>query len=93
MKRVRCKLYVETIACFSDPRNTGSVKLRPVWESKPGVDGNVCAENHVFGKYTPTGEVNLTILNPEAFATFAEALQKGIPFYVDFTPVEGGDGA
>jgi hypothetical protein len=73
---------------FEHPRGTGQVSLRAVFESKENVDGNVCTENHVFGKYTPQAEFSMTILNPDAFAVFRNALDQGVPFYVDFSLAE-----
>jgi hypothetical protein len=86
VNNVRCKLQVSKVTQFEQPAGTGEVHLRAVFESKAGVQGNACTENHVFGEYTPTAEVRMTILNPAAFATFREALDQQIPFYVDFTP-------
>lgn len=88
MNTVRCKLAVSKITQFEDPAGTGQVSLRAVYDSKPGVEGNACEENHVFGKWTPSAEVTMSILNPAAFTTFREALDRQVPFYVDFIPCE-----
>jgi hypothetical protein len=70
---------------FDAPRGTGSVKLSPVYQNKPGVSGNACEENRLFWEATPSGEITMHINNPAGFKPFADAFHKRIPFYVDFT--------
>ncbi len=60
------------------------IKLVPVYESAPGVDGQACVENKIFGDATPSGLIELTILNEAASAS----LKTGKDYYVDFTPVD-----
>lgn len=85
---VRAKFRVVSVSLFDSPKGAGNVKLAPVFASTPGVDGNACQENHIFGKYTPSGEISMSIHNPAALQPFLDALQSGRPFYVDFTPAE-----
>lgn len=42
------------------------------------------AENCMFHKYTPFGEIKMQIDNPPASSVF----ELGQEFYVDFTPIE-----
>lgn len=60
---------------------------RPV-RTVPGVDGNACEENQIFGKYTPSGSINMSIHNPAALKPFEDAFKEKRPFYVDFTPAD-----
>lgn len=85
---VRAKFKVSSVSLFESPKGAGQVKLTAVFKSTPGVDGNACEENQIFGKYTPSGEINMSIHNPDALQPFLDALQSGNPFYVDFTPSE-----
>ncbi len=38
-------------------------------------------ENESWSKYTPSGELRMTITNPAAI----DAFEKGKPYYIDFT--------
>ena len=62
----------------------GQVSFAAVFESKEGVEGNACPENAVFGKWTPSASLSMSIQNPAAFAQF----EQGKAYYVDFTPAE-----
>lgn len=56
------------------------VTLQPVY-----ADGDGDSEaNKEWSKYTPSGELRLTITNPEAYEQF----KLGKPYYVDFSPAE-----
>jgi len=85
---VRAKFKVDSITLFAWPEGAGQVSLSPVFASQPGVDGNACEENHIFGKYTPSGSVVMSIHNPAALKPFQDALNEKRPLYVDFTPAE-----
>ncbi|MBR2689153.1 MAG: hypothetical protein IKE42_14975 [Aquamicrobium sp.] len=52
------------------------VRLTPVYG-----DGK---DNATWSKYTPAGELKMTITNPPA----AEAFEIGKAYYLDFTPAE-----
>lgn len=54
----------------------GTVHLLPVYSGSK--------ENDEFFKYTPGGQIDLTIMNPNAMAQFEE----GKEYYVDFTPAQ-----
>lgn len=63
--------------CVQTTENDGgtkSVKLRAV---SSGSD-----ENKQFFQYTPSGDIDLAILNPAAAAAF----KPGTEYFVDFTP-------
>lgn len=53
-----------------------TIKMSPVY------DGN--EENKKFFKYTPGGELDLYVVNPE----FAECIKMGKTYYIDITPAE-----
>lgn len=72
---VRAKFkVVEKHDQLQDGKTVGSVKLRPVYTGSP--------ENDSFFKWTPAGEINLSIVNEAAFL----ALRLEEEYYVDFTP-------
>ncbi len=64
---VRAKFKVQSVS-------EGSVKLSAV------TDGS--EENKTFFKYTPYGEIQMGMVNPQT----AEQFVPGQEFYVDFTP-------
>jgi len=77
---VRAKMKVMAITPFhsSDPNGVcAEVRLMPVVN-----DGN--AENATWSKYTPSGDVRLTITNPAAI----DAFELGKSYFVDFTPAD-----
>ena len=69
-------------APWPDDRDGGVVRLAAVYETREGIDGNAAIENHIFGKATPWGNVEMGIANPDAF----DRLEKGRAYYVDFIP-------
>lgn len=82
--KVRAKFFVKSIQHFhnSDPKAVcAEVKLAPCYGSYPGGDSE---ENKSFAKYTPQGEMAMTITNPAAIEFF----EIGKPYYVDFTPAQ-----
>lgn len=48
----------------------------------PVYDGSM--ENKEFFKYTPSGSINLNVVNPDA----AAMIEQGKEYYVDFTAAE-----
>lgn len=48
------------------------------------VSGAEGTANAQWSKYTPAGQISLTITNPEAFGKLCPSLE----FFVDFTPAE-----
>jgi len=55
-----------------------SVHNMPIPEGATGSE-----ENKIFGKWTPSGELTMTVLNPNG-----DALELGEDYYLDFTPVK-----
>ena len=50
-----------------------------------GEDGKQSAEeNRIFGKWSPSGSVSMTIRNPAAYDQF----EQGKAYYLDFNPAE-----
>jgi hypothetical protein len=82
---VRAKFNVVSVTLYQEPKGSGSVTLRPVWKYEQGVAGNACLENRKFWEATPSGEITLSITNPDGFAPFVEAFHAKKSFYVDFT--------
>lgn len=78
--KVRAKFWVKSVTHHHNGHpgadQSGEVVLAPVYA---GLDGNPA--NADWSKYTPQGEIKMTITNPGAFAAFAP----GEKFYVDFT--------
>lgn len=76
---VRAKFFVESIQ-HSDVPGTdqyASIVMRPVFGTYG--DGKV---NESWSKYTPSGQLQITITNPDAIDKF----EKGKAYYLDFTP-------
>ncbi|UQN10383.1 hypothetical protein [Deinococcus sp. QL22] len=77
MPKTRAKFFCSSVTLHSsDPSHGKSVKLHPV--------NSGSEENKEFWKYTPAGEITMTISNPDA----AKMFEPGKEFYVDFTPAE-----
>lgn len=72
--RAKMHCYEKTA---TDDEGGATVKLRPVYSDSE--------ENKTWSKYTPSGDVTMSITNPPAAAAF----EVGRDYYVDFTPVEG----
>jgi hypothetical protein len=86
---VRCKFIVSSKLemPYSDQTQIGrelcwQVKMNAIWEGADSNGANIARENHIFSKATPSGELTMTISNPEA----AAALKTGQCYYMDFTP-------
>lgn len=77
---VRAKFWVKSIQHHhvSSPLETcAEVALAPVY-------GNADTPNGQWSKYTPQGEIKMTITNPDAVAAF----DLGKAYYVDFSPAD-----
>lgn len=74
--RVRAKFRCNSVEDFGYSRK---VKLAPVYEGPLGDN----EENKRFTKATPTGELWMTIDNPEAGVQF----EAGKEYYLDFSDV------
>lgn len=79
---VVAKFYVTKKVLYASPEDTGEVFFAPVYKS--GTDGNACTENHIFGKYTPSGELRMSIQNPAAFKQF----RVGYAYLIHFEEAE-----
>lgn len=77
---VRAKFHVSSVEIFSQPADTGKVKL-VASNSKEG-------DNTDWSKWTPSGSLEMHITNPPAFAFFKDAMHAGKSIYVDFNIVE-----
>jgi hypothetical protein len=85
---VRAKFYVHEIRHGYVPTADGecavTVRMSPVFASLPDVEGNAVAENRIFGKWSPTGSLEMQIRNPAAASQF----ELGKSYYLDFTPAD-----
>lgn len=59
---------------IDDLEKTGFVRLQAVTYGSE--------ENQQFFKFTPSGDIRMNVLNPDAMANF----EQGKEYYVDFTP-------
>ena len=71
---VRAKFKCESIVGNDQNANLKDIKLVAV------IDGS--AENKAFFKWTPSGQISVSCVNPEANKQF----EIGKEYYVDFTP-------
>lgn len=78
---VRAKFVVLDVkhAPTQDSGPYAQVTMVPVWE---GYRGGVAGDNKSWSKYTPSGEIKMSITNPSAI----EAFEPGKLYDVDFTP-------
>lgn len=83
-KTVKAKFFVTEIKYLSnghpEESQAAQVKLAPVFGNLAGNGDN--DENAMWSKYTPQGEISMTINNPDA----VEVFEIGKPYYVEFTP-------
>lgn len=73
---VRAKFFVRAIEMYSEPRDTGLVKLSAVVTDRSET-------NKSWSKWTPSGNFELNISNPDAFKQFV----LGKSYFIDFTEV------
>jgi len=77
---MRAKVVVRSVESFT---NADSIKMQPVSGKDPyGPNGE--SEDNTFARYTPSGDIQLSITNPELVGK----IKAGDTFYVDFTKVE-----
>lgn len=84
MTTMRAKMQVHGVQEFKDASGNvtqESLILYPVGKST-GYPPDGSDEDNTFAKYTPSGELRLTIQNPALIGK----LPIGSRFYVDFTP-------
>ncbi len=70
---VRAKFVVSENKVVGD---TANINLMPVYSGSE--------ENKEFYKYTPAGNISLSVVNPKA----AEQFIVGQEYYIDFTPAD-----
>jgi hypothetical protein len=65
----------------ADPekQSTARIKLGAVWEGT--TEAQQQSENAIFGKWSPSGAIEISIMNPPA----AEFFKAGKKYYVTFT--------
>ncbi len=84
VEKVRAKFWVKSVK-QNHLGGSGSsdfhadVELSPCYGTYPGGDAE---ENKSFSKWTPSGEIKLSITNPAAIDFF----DLGKAYYIDFTP-------
>lgn len=87
MMRAKFKVNSVKVADYGN----GSTKVHEI-EAQPvyrvGPDGTNI-ENEMFGKYTPSGMLKMTLNNPTA----GEFFKAGEEYYLDFSPAAAVDGA
>lgn len=75
---VRAKFTVQSIeSSLWGKEEIKSIKLAPVYSNDPA------SENGKFWKASPSGEIRLGTINPEASSQF----ELGAEYYIDFTKV------
>ena len=91
---VRAKFFVTAKKLTEHTLNDGTkvqaatISLQPVHKPTLKPDGSLesyeqaCAENRIFGEYTPGGQMSLYIINSAAHEQF----EQGQEYYVDFNP-------
>ena len=77
---VRAKFRVTGIELYESPKGSGNVKL-VAGNDKEG-------DNKDWSQWTPNGQIQMTITNPDAFKVFMDAFNAGKRFYVDFNEVD-----
>lgn len=77
---MRAKMYVETVT----RHGTAEVlKFRAVGRSN-GYPDDGSDENNTYAKFSPSGELSLTVANPALIGKF----NPGDSYYLDFTPAD-----
>jgi hypothetical protein len=79
MSRMRAKVRVTNIESFQGCEN---LTFQPVGANSYPADGK--NEDNDFARWTPSGEIKLSVTNPDLHGKF----EVGKTFYVDFTPAE-----
>lgn len=83
--RAKCRITGVSKASDLHPMPDGSFPVSSVTVTLQPVFGGADDEaNKEWSKWTPSGELRLSITNPDIFPE----LVNGKAFYVDFTPVE-----
>jgi hypothetical protein len=77
--RAKCRIIRVESSLHPSQGDHRKVTLQPVY------GGDDDAANKEWSKWTPSGQLELTITNPEVWPD----LVIGRAFFVDFTPIEG----
>lgn len=76
---MRCKVQIHEVNLYG---TTEQIVARPVCKSGSyPADGT--DEDNTFAKFSPSGELKLSIANPELLGVY----KPGQKFYVDWTPI------
>ena len=78
---VICKMQCHDNSGVADPDKTTTARIRmgAVWEGT--TEAQQQSENAIFGKWSPSGAIDLSIMNPPAAAFF----KPGKKYYCTFT--------
>lgn len=87
-RTVRGKFTITSMEHYTYPEGSVKVNMTAIYKSAPGVSGNACEENRMFGEATPQASCSMLICNPNAVEVFKKAFSEKKPFYVDFTLAE-----
>lgn len=80
MTTIRCKMICHHVAYNQYNEGMSNVRFGAVYSEDTGKPDD---ENAIFGKLTPFGEFNLSMVNE-----VAEKLEIGKPYYVDINPAD-----
>lgn len=87
--RAKCRITHLTTANSAHPNHEGKTPIESVTVTlQPVFAGDDHDANAAWSKWTPSGELRLTITNPDIFPQ----LRNGRAFFVDFTPVDFSEG-
>ena len=81
---MRAKMYVDSVTRHQagPGQSCEVVKFRCVSDRAYGPNGE--SEDNTFARYSPAGELSITITNP----VLAGQLNPGEKYYLDFTPAK-----
>jgi hypothetical protein len=79
MVRMRAKFKIDKIESFT---NGEQLTMAPVYADTYGPQGE--NEDNDFARYTPSGQLTMTVTNPNLINQFKE----GDKYYIDFTKAE-----
>ena len=89
MKSARCKFRCTSVSSSHSQVDVGGGEY-PVLEVKleAQYDPAFCEEDNAFSKFTPSGEMAITINNP----ALVDHFKAGRHYYIDVTPVDAEQG-
>lgn len=83
MKSMRAKMYITQVEKFGEPVTQERVHFAAVCKSG-GYEADGLDEDNTYAKFSPAGDLHLTIANPALLGVY----EQGQKFYLDFTPAE-----